>query len=156
MTIPTDKKRRGFLGVLASSIAALAALQRSAQGAEMDDIVQPESRDDAGFISRAFIMQRRALESGDQGYGAVVVRDGIVVGQSASHVVVRRDPTAHAEIEAIRDAARRLKTRDLGNCTLYSTSPACPMCEAAAHWAGIERMVYGKTARDGGKPDLCG
>jgi tRNA(Arg) A34 adenosine deaminase TadA len=156
MAISTDKKRRALLGVLAGTITALAAPQRSAQGAAMDDIAQPESADDAGFINRAFVMQRRALESGDQGYGAVVVRDGIIVGQSESHVVVHRDPTAHAEMEAIRDAARRLKTRDLSNCTLYSSSRACPMCEAAAYWAGIERMVYGKAARDGGKPGLCG
>lgn len=156
MAISTDKKRRALLGILAGTMTVLAAPQRSARGAEIDDIAQPESTDDAGFINRAFVMQRRALESGDQGYGAVVVRDGIIVGQSASHVVVHRDPTAHAEMEAIRDAARRLKTRDLSNCTLYSSSPPCPMCEAAAYWAGIDRMVYGKAVRDGGKPGLCG
>jgi len=156
MAISTDMKRRALLGVLAGTITALAAPLRSARGAAMDDIAQPESRDDAEFISRAFVMQRRALDSGDQGYGAIVVRDGIIVGQSPSHVVVHRDPTAHAEMEAIRDAARRLANRDLSGCTLYSSSPPCPMCEAAAYWAGIDRLVYGKAAQDGGKPRLCG
>ena len=86
---------------------------------------------------------------------SLYLRGGIIVGESPSHVVVHRDPTAHAEMEAIRDAARRLDSRDLSNCVLYSSSPACPMCEAAAYWAGIERMVYGRGARDGGRPSLC-
>jgi tRNA(Arg) A34 adenosine deaminase TadA len=100
-------------------------------------------------------MRRKATEIGDQGYGAVVVRDGIIVGQSPSHVVVHRDPTAHAEMEAIRDAARRLGNRDLTGCTLYSSSSACPMCEAAAYWANIDRMVFGSAVTEGGRPRLC-
>lgn len=101
-------------------------------------------------------MKVEAIRIGDQAYGAVVARDGLIVGQSASHVVVHQDPTAHAEIEAIRDAARRLGNRNLHGCTLYSSSHPCPMCEAAAYWAGIERMVHGSTARDAGAPKLCG
>ena len=101
-------------------------------------------------------MRRLAVESGDQGYGAVVVRAGEIVGQAPSHVVVNGDPTAHAEMEAIRDAARRLGSRNLADCILYSSSPPCPMCEAAAYWAGIEKLVYGSSAVDGGSPRLCG
>lgn len=156
MAVSTNNKRRGLLVALAGSFTLLAVTRRSAHGAEVEAIAQPESRDDAAFIARAFVMQRRALESGDQGYGAIVVRDGIIVGQSPSHVVVHRDPTAHAEMEAIRDAARRLANRDLSGCTLYSSSSPCPMCEAAAYWAGIDRLVYGKAAQDGGSPRLCG
>lgn len=156
MTSSTNNKRRGLLVALAGSFTALALSRRSAYGAEVEAIAQPGARDDAAFIARAFDLQTLALASGDQGYGAVVVRAGIIVGQSPSHVVVHRDPTAHAEMEAIRDAARRLKTRDLSNCTLYSSSPACPMCEAAAYWAGIERMVYGIAVQEGGRPRLCG
>ena len=101
-------------------------------------------------------MRDRAIAMGDQGYGAIVVRAGRVIGQSPSHVVVNGDPTAHAEMEAIRDAAYRLGSRDLSGCILYSSSHACPMCEAAAYWAGIDRMVYGQQAIDAGKPTLCG
>ena len=101
-------------------------------------------------------MRTQAIKIGDQAYGAIVVRDGIIVGQAASHVVVNQDPTAHAEMEAIRDAANRLGSRDLSSCTLYSSSPACPMCEAAAYWADIDRMVSGESANDGGHPSLCG
>ena len=156
MASSTNNKRRGLLVALAGSFTFLAVTRRSAHGAEMEAIAQPGTWDDAAFVARAFDMQALALASGDQGYGAVVVRAGIIVGQSPSHVVVHRDPTAHAEMEAIRDAARRLKTRDLSDCTLYSSSPACPMCEAAAYWAGIERMVYGMAAQEGGSPRLCG
>jgi tRNA(Arg) A34 adenosine deaminase TadA len=155
MVNTANHKRRSLLFALAASAPALGLFRSGAAGASEEVIVQPDRGDDAAFITRAFEMQRRALDSGDQAYGAVVVRDGKIVGQSASHVVVLGDPTAHAEMEAIRDAARRLGSRDLGGCTLYSSSPACPMCEAAAYWAGIDRMVYGKAARDGGSPSLC-
>lgn len=63
-----------------------------------------------------------------------------------------RHAAAHAEMEAIRDAARRLRTRDLSGCLLVSTSPACRMCEAAAAWASISRMVYGEALTDAGAP----
>lgn len=151
-----NAKRRSLLLALAATLPALTLLHRRASAADADAIVQPESSDDAAFIARAFEMQRRALETGDQGYGAVVVRAGQIVSQSPSHVVVHRDPTAHAEMEAIREAARHLASRDLSGCTLFSSSPPCPMCEAAAYWAGIERLVYGSTAQDGGRPRLCG
>jgi guanine deaminase len=59
-------------------------------------------------------------------------------------------------MEAIRDASRRLGSRLLRGCTLYSSSAACPMCEAAAYWAGIERQVSGRQVHDGGRPQLCG
>ena len=149
--------RRRLLGLtLLGAIPVSFTIGRSVAAAPGDAIDQPRDRSDAAFIGRAFEMQRLALNSGDQGYGAIVVRDGIIVGQSPSRVVVHRDPTAHAEMEAIRDAARRLGSRDLSGCTLFSSSPACPMCEAAAYWAGIERMVSGRSVSDGGRPRLCG
>ncbi len=103
-------------------------------------------------MRRAQDMKNRALAAGDQGYGAVIVKDGRIVGQAPSRVVTNGDPTAHAEIEAIRDAARRLGTRDLGGCTLYGTSPACQMCETAAHWANLEAMVHGAALTEAGRP----
>ena len=146
--------RRGMLSVLIAAGAALAAgrLEASADAT----IRQPDGNSDGDFIERAFALRRAALESGDQGYGAVVVRDGRIIGEAPSRVIQNRDPTAHAEMEAIRDAARRGASRDLGGAVLYSSSPPCPMCEAAAYWAGIERLVHGSEARDGGRPNLCG
>lgn len=104
------------------------------------------------FMRRAFEMRRIAVERGDQPYGAVIVRDGKVVGDGVSAVITNTDPTAHAEIQAIRDAAKRLGTRDLSGCELYGTSRACPMCEAAAYWAGVSRLFYGDAITDGGAP----
>lgn len=154
----TSSKRRAFLNLtgLAGLLLPFLALQKAkATTVKPADIEQPPGRDDQAFIRRAFEMRDKAVSLGDQAYGAVVVRDGVIVGQSPSHVIVHQDPTAHAEMEAIRDAAKRLGSRDLSDCTLFSSSPACPMCEAAAYWANIERMVSGASVSDGGPPSLC-
>ena len=150
--------RRALLslaGVVALVIPVIRSRRGYAASTRSDNIDQPSGRSDRSFIGRAFEMRRQAIEIGDQGYGAVVVRDGVIVGQSPSHVIVHHDPTAHAEMEAIRDAATRLGSRDLSGCTLYSSSSACPMCEAAAYWGNIDRMVFGEAISDGGRPSLC-
>jgi tRNA(Arg) A34 adenosine deaminase TadA len=110
---------------------------------------EPPIRD---AMRRAVALRDEALRSGDQPFGAVVVRDGRVIGAAPSRVITANDPTAHAEMEAIRDAARRARTRDLSGCVLVSTSRPCRMCEAAAGWAGISRMVYGEALTDAGAP----
>ena len=106
----------------------------------------------AQAMRRALSLRDEALRAGDQPYGAVVWRAGEVVGSAPSRVVTRTDPTAHAEMEAIRDAAQRLRSRDLAGCVLVSSSRPCRMCETAAMWAGISRMVYGESMTDGGAP----
>ncbi len=103
-------------------------------------------------MHRAEALRDEAVRAGDQPYGAVVLRGELVVGAAPSRVVSASDPTAHAEMEAIRDAARRLRTRDLSGCVLVSTSRPCRMCEAAAGWAGIARMVCGEALADAGAP----
>lgn len=103
-------------------------------------------------MRQARALRDEALRSGDQGYGAVVLRGDQIVGQAPSRVVTAGDPTAHAEMEAIRDAARRLRSRDLSGCTLVSTSRPCRMCESAASWARIDRMVHGDALTDAGAP----
>jgi tRNA(Arg) A34 adenosine deaminase TadA len=103
-------------------------------------------------MRRAEALRDEALRAGDQPFGAVVLRGELIVGAAPSRVVTATDPTAHAEMEAIRDAARRLRTRDLSGSVLVSTSRACRMCEAAAGWAGISRMVYGEAMTDAGAP----
>ena len=153
--VTTRRTLMSLAGVVALFFQAFGSRRVYAAKANSDNIDQPSNRNDQSFIERAFEMRRRAVDSGDQGYGAVVVRDGIIVGQSPSHVIVHHDPTAHAEMEAIRDAAARLGSRNLDGCTLYSSSSACPMCEAAAYWGNIDRMVYGTAISDGGRPSLC-
>jgi tRNA(Arg) A34 adenosine deaminase TadA len=150
-TSPTGRRRTlvrlSGIGIAVCVRSALAADKRS-------EIVQPATPDAKAFMARAFEMRKLAIERGDQPYGAVVVREARIVGEAASAVIVADDPTAHAEMEAIRDAARRLGTRDLSGCELYGTSRACPMCEAAAYWARIAKLRYGAAITDAGAPQL--
>lgn len=104
------------------------------------------------FMARAFELRRMAVERGDQAFGAVVVRDGRVVGEGVSAVLTTPDPTAHGEMQAIRDAARRLGTAQLTGCELYTTFRPCPMCETAAYWAGVARVYHGEAIADAGPP----
>ena len=117
-------------------------------------LISVQERAAQGFMMKAFEMKREAAAAGDQAYGAVVVRDNRIVSAAPSRVVTNVDPTAHAEMEALRDAAMHLGSRDLSGCVLFSSSPPCPMCEAAAFWAHIEHLYYGDPIRDGGTPSL--
>ena len=146
--------RRWLLGAVALGALFLGGAKSRRARAGEEPIVQPPAPTPAAFIDRAFEMKRLAAESGDQPYGAVVVKEGRIVGAAPSRVVVHGDPTAHAEMEAIRDAARRLGARNLGGCILYSSSPPCPMCEAAAYWARIDSLTYTAGMVDGGAPRL--
>lgn len=103
-------------------------------------------------MRRAEELRDEAVRAGDQPFGAVVLCGETIVGAARSRVITGTDPTGHAELEAIRDAARRLRTRDLSACVLVSTSRPCRMCEAAAGWGGISRMVYGEALTDAGPP----
>jgi tRNA(Arg) A34 adenosine deaminase TadA len=119
-----------------------------------EEIRQPAQPGRETFMQRAFELRRVAMDRGDQPFGAVIVQAGRIVGEGVSAVITTPDPTAHAEMQAIRDAAARLRTRDLAGCELYGTSRACPMCQAGAYWAGLVRLWYGETIVDGGAPRL--
>jgi tRNA(adenine34) deaminase len=106
----------------------------------------------ARFIAEADRMKQAAVARGDQAYGAVVVRDGAIVGYGPSRVVQDGNPDAHAERVALLDAQRRLGTNDLSGAVIYSTSRPCPVCETALARANIARMVHGPAATDAGKP----
>jgi tRNA(Arg) A34 adenosine deaminase TadA len=100
-------------------------------------------------MRRALAEARRNLRRAAGGpFGACVLRGGQVVAAARNTVLARRDPTCHAEVSAIRAAARRLGTHDLAGCTICSTTEPCPMCFAAIHWAGIGRIVYGSRIAD--------
>ncbi len=103
-------------------------------------------------MQRARAMRDDAVRAGDQPYGAVVLRGAQIVSEAPSRVITANDPTAHAEMEAIRDAARKLGSRDLSGCMLVSTSRPCRMCESAAGWARIARMIHGDALTDAGPP----
>jgi tRNA(Arg) A34 adenosine deaminase TadA len=134
--------------------AWLTGLPSRAAADQPGEIVQPAQPGRAAFMARAVELRRRAVERGDQPFGAVIVREERIVGEGVSAVVTTPDPTAHAEIQALRDAARRLRTADLSGCEMYGTSRACPMCQAGAYWARITHLWYGEAIVDGGPPRL--
>lgn len=102
---------------------------------------------DEDYMRLALETARQGIAAGQAPFAAVIVCDGRTV---AAHNTVWRDsdPTAHAEINAIRDAARALKRIALRGATLFTTCEPCPMCLAASHWARITRLVYGATIAD--------
>ena len=97
------------------------------------------------FMAQAIEISRHTAleERSGEPFGAVVVRDGVVIAAEGNSVNGDSDPTAHAEINAIRAAGRALGTWDLNGCVLYASSRCCPMCFSAAHWAGISKIYYG-------------
>jgi tRNA(Arg) A34 adenosine deaminase TadA len=131
--------RRTVLTALAGIIAALHGSDATAASSQ-------------AFIDKAFDMKRLAESAGDQGYGAVIVRGAEIVGLGPSRVVVKKDPAAHAEREAIRDAQAKLGKNDLSDCVMYSTSRPCSDCERAAAQAKLSRMYYGAQGADAGVP----
>lgn len=95
---------------------------------------------------------RLSEEKMQQGYGgpfgAVVVRQGQVIARGYNNVLQSHDPTAHAEVDAIRKAAQHLQTHDLSDCELYTSCEPCPMCLGAIYWARLRKVYYGNTHRD--------
>ena len=87
-------------------------------------------------------------------FGAVVVRKGKIVGRGWNQVTSTNDPTAHAEVTAIRAACRRLKTFQLDDCELYTSCEPCPMCLAAIYWARFKKVYYANTRKDAAKVDF--
>lgn len=109
-----------------------------------------DARTDADFMRMAIEMSAEALGGDDGPFGTVITRGGEVVGSGRSRVVTDGDPTAHAEMLAIRSASQALGTHVLENTTLYTNCEPCPMCLAAAYGAGIGRIVYGNVRSDAG------
>jgi tRNA(Arg) A34 adenosine deaminase TadA len=101
------------------------------------------------FLRRAIALATQNVETGAGGpFGAVIVRDGRIIAEGVNTVTAANDPTAHAEVNAIRAASKALRTFSLAGCQLYSSCEPCPMCLAAAYWARIEAIYYGASAAD--------
>ncbi len=107
------------------------------------------TKEDIIFLRHAIDLARRGLDSGLGGpFGCIVVRNGEVVGEGSNGVTSTNDPTAHAEIMAIRDACRRLGDYQLADCTVYTSCEPCPMCLGALYWARPRRVVYATTRQE--------
>ncbi len=113
--------------------------------------LEPDLADHLRFLRRSIVLARRgALELGTGGpFGALIVRDGLILAEGFNRVVVTRDPTWHAEIEAIRTACMGVVGHfRLDRAILYASGEPCPMCYAAAAWAGIDQIYYASTRED--------
>lgn len=98
--------------------------------------------DDRAFLAKAVKNAIDGMEKGGGPFGAVIVLNGEVISEAYNRVVNDHDPTAHAEVLAIRNAALKLNTHDLSNCILYTSCEPCPMCLGAIYWSGIKKVVY--------------
>jgi tRNA(Arg) A34 adenosine deaminase TadA len=101
---------------------------------------------DEDLMRRAIALSRAQSETGDGGpFGAVVARDGGIVAEGVNRVTATNDPTAHAEIVAIRAACQALGTFTLAGCAIYASCEPCPMCLAAVYWARLDRLYFANT-----------
>ena len=106
-------------------------------------------RSDEAHLARALELAEQHSRDGRHGpFGAVVTRRETVVAEGWNRVVASCDPSAHAEVVALRNAGRNLGTHALEDCTLFSSCEPCPMCLAAAYWARIDRLVFACSAED--------
>jgi guanine deaminase len=104
------------------------------------------------YMREAIRISIQKMRRGQGGpFGAVVVRNGKIVGRGWNQVTSCNDPTAHAEVTAIRDACKRLKTFQLTDCELYTSCEPCPMCLSAMYWARLKKIYYGNTRADAAK-----
>jgi guanine deaminase len=94
------------------------------------------------FLLRAIEIAGKGILNGAGPFGAVITKDDVIISEAINNVVIGNDPTAHAEMLAIRKASSVLNTHILDKCTLYTSCEPCPMCLGAVYWAGIKRVVY--------------
>ena len=101
------------------------------------------------YMRRAIELSRTNVANGTGGpFGAVIVKGGMVIGEGANQVTARNDPTAHAEVEAIRAACAHIGNFDLSGAVIYTSCEPCPMCLAAIYWARLERIYFANTKVD--------
>jgi tRNA(Arg) A34 adenosine deaminase TadA len=104
--------------------------------------------DDADFMRRAIGLSCESVASGGGPFAAIVVRDGEIVGEGINRVVPNADPTAHAEIVAIRAACRKLGSHVLDDATIYTSCEPCPMCLGAIYWARLDKIYFANDRHD--------
>ena len=101
------------------------------------------------FLNRAVELSKQGMENGQGGpFGCVIVKDGKIVGEGCNEVLVTNDPTAHAEVVAIRNACKKLNTFQLTDCDVYTSCEPCPMCLGAIYWARPKRVIYANSKKD--------
>ncbi|MDR0799577.1 MAG: nucleoside deaminase, partial [Dysgonamonadaceae bacterium] len=102
-------------------------------------------------MQKAIRLSMKSVESGGGPFGAVIVKDGKEVASGVNQVTKKTDPTAHAEVTAIRNAAKKRKDFNLAGCEIYTSCEPCPMCLSAIYWARIDKIYYANTKTDAQK-----
>lgn len=100
------------------------------------------------FLTHVVRLASEGIDNGSGPFAAAIVKDGKIIAESVNSVVLNSDPTAHAEVMAIRKAASAINSHDLKDCTIYCSCEPCPMCLGAIYWAGIKRVVYASDRND--------
>ncbi|MCI7661217.1 MAG: nucleoside deaminase [Bacteroidales bacterium] len=100
------------------------------------------------YLRQAVEIAKQNIEKGGGPFGAIIVKDNEVVAHCGNSVTNDNDPTAHAEVNCIRSACKKLNTFDLSGCVIYSSCEPCPMCLSAIYWARLDRLVYAATRQD--------
>ncbi len=112
----------------------------------MTDLLTENERN---FLLHAVKLSRNGIKSGSGGpFGCVIVKEGVIIGEGFNQVTSANDPTAHAEVVAIRAACRKLNTYQLSGCDIYSSCEPCPMCLGAIYWARPRRVIYANTKKE--------
>jgi guanine deaminase len=107
---------------------------------------------DNAFMARAIQLSVDNVRNGRGGpFGSVIVKEGVVVAEAANQVTAANDPTAHAEVLAIRQACQKLRCFELRGCDLYTSCEPCPMCLGAIYWAHVDKVYFGNLATDAAK-----
>ena len=106
-------------------------------------------------MREAIRLADESVKNGGGPFGAVIVKDGEIVAGRSNSVTIDNDPTAHAEVNTIREACRKLGTFDLSDCVIYTSCEPCPMCLGAIYWARISRIYYGNTKKDAAAIDFA-
>lgn len=104
-----------------------------------------------GFMRRAIELSINNIENNGGPFGAVIVKNGEIIAEGTNRVTADNDPTAHAEVSAIRNASKKLGTFDLSGCEIYTSCEPCPMCLGAIYWAHLDKIYYGNNKHDAGK-----
>lgn len=103
------------------------------------------------FMEEAIRLSIESIKMGGGPFGAVIVRNNHIISTGVNSVTINNDPTAHAEIQAIRSACNRLKTINLSGCSIFTSCEPCPMCLGAIYWAHLDTVYYGNTKKDAHK-----
>lgn len=111
--------------------------------------------DNREFMRRAIALSIESVRNGGGPFGAVIVKDGEIIAEASNSVTIDQDPTAHAEVNCIRRAARRLGSFNLSGCDIYTSCEPCPMCLGAIYWARLDHIYYGCDRKDAASIDFA-